>query len=80
MANQFDLNADIQYRIEDIEALRTELNNGIDNAISRIKAGDNPEAVRQAHKSLLNGISWAVKEERDQQIERDTAQTAQMYK
>lgn len=71
---EFDLDADKEYRIDDILALRKELNEGIDRAIKDIIAAGNSERVRQAHKSLLNGISWAVKEEHDQQLKRMTQQ------
>ena len=77
---KFDLDADKEYRIDDILALRKELNEGIDRAIKQIVSATSLETLQQAHKSLLNGISWAVKEEYDQQLERMTAQCKQMYK
>ena len=77
---EFDLDADKQYRIDDIMALRKELNEGIDQAIKNVMNSTSLETLHQSHKSLLNGISWAVKEEYDQQLDRMTAQCKQMYK
>ena len=77
---EFDLDADKEYRIDDILALRKELNEGIDKAIKDIIAANNPERARQAHKSLLNGINWAAQEEKDQQIARMTEQCVEMDK
>lgn len=77
---EYDLDADKEYRIDDIVALRKELNDGIDRAIKNVINATSLEGAQQAHKSLLNGISWAVKEEYDQQLDRMTAQCKQMYK
>ena len=64
-----DLQADKKYRIAAIEALRKELNEGTDRVIKQIRDASTQDEVWQAHKSLLNGISWAAKEERDLQID-----------
>ena len=68
MANQFDLSADKEDRIKDIERIRQCINEGIDNALKDLNNGSNHDGGWQIHKSLLTGILQTAKSERDRQI------------